>query len=99
MLGAGFMWLSAVQGLVQFVGAFLVMAVGASLAGLLSLTTVVVNWFDRHRAKALSLMATGMSLGGLTIPRSEEHTSELQSLMRNSYAVFCLKKKKTQKRQ
>src|SRR3546814_9974895 len=26
--------------------------------------------------------------------RSEEHTSELQSLMRNSYAVFCLKKKK-----
>src|SRR3546814_5324799 len=33
--------------------------------------------------------------------RSEEHTSELQSLMRISYAVFCLKKKKTtrQKRQ
>src|SRR3546814_8314984 len=28
------------------------------------------------------------------IGRSEEHTSELQSLMRNSYAVFCLKKKK-----
>src|SRR3546814_4218239 len=27
--------------------------------------------------------------------RSEEHTSELQSLMRNSYAVFCLKKQKT----
>src|SRR3546814_1019513 len=27
--------------------------------------------------------------------RSEEHTSELQSLMRNSYAVFCLKQKKT----
>src|SRR3546814_10311640 len=29
--------------------------------------------------------------------RSEEHTSELQSLMRNSYAVFCLKKKKQKK--
>src|SRR3546814_9658038 len=29
--------------------------------------------------------------------RSEEHTSELQSLMRNSYAVFCLKKKKHNK--
>src|SRR3546814_10229309 len=29
-----------------------------------------------------------------TDPRSEEHTSELQSLMRSSYAVFCLKKKK-----
>src|SRR3546814_10404140 len=31
--------------------------------------------------------------------RSEEHTSELQSLMRISYAVFCLKKKKTKKQQ
>src|SRR3546814_8579952 len=31
--------------------------------------------------------------------RSEEHTSELQSLMRISYAVFCLKKKKTNKHQ
>src|SRR3546814_6533686 len=29
-----------------------------------------------------------------TLTRSEEHTSELQSLMRISYAVFCLKKKK-----
>src|SRR3546814_3071661 len=32
------------------------------------------------------------------ISRSEEHTSELQSLMRISYAVFCLKKKKTSQR-
>src|SRR3546814_7936356 len=31
--------------------------------------------------------------------RSEEHTSELQSLMRTSYAVFCLKKQNIQKRQ
>src|SRR3546814_2559222 len=33
-------------------------------------------------------------LDHLQHPRSEEHTSELQSLMRISYAVFCLKKKK-----
>src|SRR3546814_4295916 len=33
---------------------------------------------------------------GVTRGRSEEHTSELQSLMRNSYAVFCLNKKKRQ---
>src|SRR3546814_4683464 len=31
----------------------------------------------------------------LNVARSEEHTSELQSLMRTSYAVFCLKKKTT----
>src|SRR3546814_2382615 len=34
------------------------------------------------------------SCSAFTPPRSEEHTSELQSLMRISYAVFCLKKKK-----
>src|SRR3546814_1481372 len=33
-------------------------------------------------------------VGHILFPRSEEHTSELQSLMRISYAVFCLKKKK-----
>src|SRR3546814_9142057 len=35
----------------------------------------------------------------VALTRSEEHTSELQSLMRISYAVFCLKKKKQQKDQ
>src|SRR3546814_7132566 len=42
--------------------------------------------------------AHGTLVGHLARPnpqRSEEHTSELQSLMRTSYAVFCLKKKKT----
>src|SRR3546814_4067463 len=43
----------------------------------------------RHNARALGLM-----LAGDEAARSEEHTSELQSLMRISYAVFCLKKKK-----
>src|SRR3546814_5239570 len=36
------------------------------------------------------------ALAGKSQQRSEEHTSELQSLMRISYAVFCLKKKNTQ---
>src|SRR3546814_6797866 len=54
----------------------------------------------RHRAQSLRDGLDGQ--GGLRarfapVPRSEEHTSELQSLMRISYAVFCLKKKKTKK--
>src|SRR3546814_7952135 len=36
------------------------------------------------------------AIQGAQSSRSEEHTSELQSLMRNSYAVFCLKKKNKQ---
>src|SRR3546814_4177456 len=38
----------------------------------------------------------GIAMNAMKL-RSEEHTSELQSLMRISYAVFCLKKKHTQK--
>src|SRR3546814_4619578 len=41
-----------------------------------------VNWLE----------TAGRSSDNPRIPRSEEHTSELQSLMRTSYAVFCLKK-------
>src|SRR3546814_4084446 len=43
------------------------------------------------QSKAWTILQWGMA------PRSEEHTSELQSLMRISYAVFCLKKKKRNK--
>src|SRR3546814_6065136 len=44
---------------------------------------------------ARSFRAASIRLGVMTFLRSEEHTSELQSLMRISYAVFCLKKKTT----
>src|SRR3546814_10524489 len=49
-----------------------------------------------NHALVMLLAARGRETGGApTRLRSEEHTSELQSLMRISYAVFCLKKKKT----
>src|SRR3546814_6553679 len=44
-----------------------------------------------------NLICTEEVAADQTHKRSEEHTSELQSLMRISYAVFCLKKKKTNK--
>src|SRR3546814_2141515 len=46
-----------------------------------------------HPRRQAGASAARMSLWAI-IRRSEEHTSELQSLMRISYAVFCLKKKK-----
>src|SRR3546814_3054116 len=48
---------------------------------------------DRHGARRVLLAAY------LVMARSEEHTSELQSLMRISYAVFCLQKKNVHKKQ
>src|SRR3546814_5742800 len=46
---------------------------------------------------AVQQVQQATTLNGALGMRSEEHTYELQSLMRNSYAVFCLKKKKTKK--
>src|SRR3546814_5164160 len=49
---------------------------------------------DHRRGRIIGNIMSGLMLGILLARRSEEHTSELQSLMRISYAVFCLKKKK-----
>src|SRR3546814_9029325 len=58
------------------------------VSDLLGQETVVFETMSR----AIDAEETGISFGSQH--RSEEHTSELQSLMRISYAVFCLKKKK-----
>src|SRR3546814_3463003 len=56
-----------------------------------------IDWQVRHEGvRSIVLLSDnpGHHLRDKTFPRSEEHTSELQSLMRISYAVFCLKKKR-----
>src|SRR3546814_9725181 len=56
---------------------------------------------EEARLDSPSVTAGGAAIKARGYPpiRSEEHTSELQSLMRISYAVFCLKKKNKQKTQ
>src|SRR3546814_4010431 len=51
--------------------------------------------FERFSASTVIDVSGNGPFRKWIVYRSEEHTSELQSLMRNSYAVFCLKKKKT----
>src|SRR3546814_5231223 len=57
---------------------------------------------NRSRGSMEPANSAGLSAFSIHRPartwRSEEHTSELQSLMRHSYAVFCLKKKKINKK-
>src|SRR3546814_5155924 len=66
---------------------------GASLKGrLLFIDWIKVNGTFEYKAPARQ-EATAPAEQAPTSERSEEHTSELQSLMRISYAVFCLKKK------
>src|SRR3546814_4090135 len=62
-------------------------------------TTLFRSHRHRGRAGRLRVLAERRAVlaRGQGVERSEEHTSELQSLMRISYAVFCLKKKKKTK--
>src|SRR3546814_1379401 len=61
---------------------------------------VAIMQFARWRVGGLAIVEEKLhlfacpSIHAASVRRSEEHTSELQSLMRISYAVFCLKKKK-----
>src|SRR3546814_1583010 len=72
-----------------------------ALAGfaLAELAPVALEGVVQQVRRQPALLAAGRQRdGGRGRVRSEEHTSELQSLMRISYAVFCLKKKKKKKR-
>src|SRR3546814_1852781 len=59
----------------------------AALAGAAYSKAATLDTADQAVRRKLAV------INQLDTGRSEEHTSELQSLMRNSYAVFCLKKK------
>src|SRR3546814_4078763 len=61
--------------------------------------TALDAWAETNGRAMLRLDYSGCGVSeGVFEDRSEEHTSELQSLMRISYAVFCLQKKKKKKR-
>ncbi len=64
----GFLLMSQIQNAWQFFGAFLMVSIGVSMSGFLSVTTATVGWFERRRARALSLTGAGYALGGLAIP-------------------------------
>src|SRR3546814_6464230 len=71
--------------------------VGTMQLGFLPGLSFIGSWRGLIEAVRIVSDLRGQRLGERMIlwARSEEHTSELQSLMRISYAVFCLKKKKT----
>src|SRR3546814_4920274 len=70
-------------------------AISAIVSCQSTLPRIAANAIGMPAEKARPRIACGIA----STRRSEEHTSELQSLMRISYAVFCLKKKNTHKTQ
>src|SRR3546814_8492955 len=84
--GVDFVYIRSSSGAKARDAAFATNLEGARAAGMRYGPIHVFNLCDRASDQATLFLST--------VPRSEEHTSELQSLMRISYAVFCLKKKK-----
>ena len=64
----GFMVLSQIDTIGGFYGAVLLLALGTSLSGYFPLSVTMVHWFQRHRARALSLMGLGFAAGGFGVP-------------------------------
>ena len=68
MFGIGMMLFSRLDSLLEFYATFMFMAVGAALAGFLSITTAVVNWFERRRSLAMGFALLGAPAGGFALP-------------------------------
>ena len=66
--GIGFMLLSQIESLAGFYGAFLVIALGASLCGFFPINVAIIHWFEKFRARALSILSLGLALGGVFVP-------------------------------
>lgn len=68
IFAGGFFYFARIDSIVGFYVAFGIMAIGASLAGFLSITTAVVNWFDKKRSMAMGIALLGTAVGGLLLP-------------------------------
>lgn len=68
LLAFGFFLLSLIETLTGFYAAVLVISFGASLSGYFPFSVALVHWFERRRARALSIMALGLAGGGIAVP-------------------------------
>ncbi len=68
IFSAGLLMLSQVNAVATFYTSAILMAIGASLSGYFPLSVALVQWFEKFRARALSIMSLGLALGGLVVP-------------------------------
>ena len=66
--GIGLLCLTMVETLSVYYLAVIIISVGISLGGYNTLMVSIINWFQRHRTKAIALTQLGHSLGGLSVP-------------------------------
>lgn len=65
---AGFILMATISDRSWFIASLVVVAIGSSLSGFLTITSAAVSWFERRRSRALSYMSMGFALGGFCGP-------------------------------
>jgi len=66
--GIGFLLLSQIDTIAGFYVAFIVIALGSSLCGFFPINVAIIYWFEKRRARALSMLSLGLAFGGMCVP-------------------------------
>lgn len=68
IFAGGFFAFAQIDSILGFYVTFLMMAIGSAMAGFLSITTAIVNWFDRKRSMAMGIALLGTAVGQFMLP-------------------------------
>ncbi len=77
LFGLGFIMFSRLDSVLDYYVAFLLMALGSSVGGFLTVATTVVNWFEKRRGVAMGIAMSGFGIGGLLVPAIAWSLTEL----------------------
>ncbi|MBU3653291.1 MAG: MFS transporter [Limnohabitans sp.] len=68
LFGIGFICLSQIDTLGGLYGAVVVIAIGSSMCGYFPLNCAIIQWFEKKRARAISMVGLGLAVGGIFVP-------------------------------
>ena len=68
LYAGGFFLFANIEELWQYYGAYLIISVGSSLGGFITINAAIANWFDKKRARAMGLAAVGWGVSGWALP-------------------------------
>ena len=93
LFGLGFIMFSRLDSVLDYYLAFLLMALGSSVGGFLTVAATVVNWFEKRRGVAMGIAMSGFGIGGLLVPAIAWSLTELgwrQTAFLSGVAIIVL---------
>ncbi len=68
LYSGGFFLFANIEELWQYYGAYLIISIGSSLGGFITINAAIANWFDKKRSRAMGLAAVGWGVSGWAVP-------------------------------